>query len=123
MQFTTEINTEKRLVHIRATGRVAPHIFREALMNTFWSDRFEPTYDQIIDLTDIESSPVIDDAEDVHKVFRAMKKILKGKIAVVAPTVTVHAMVIVVAMLAAKEGLHLEVFKDVDKAKEWLGVE
>ena len=122
MQFNTEINKEKRFVHIKVTGPVEPHIFREALLNAVSINGFEPIYAQLIDLTEIESFPVVDDARDVHQVFRAMKNAFMGKVAILAPNAVVLTIAKLVSMLARKEGLDLEVFPDIDKAMEWLGV-
>ena len=122
MQFTIEIYPQKQFAYIKATGQVTPRIFREALMNSFWNDKFDPTFAQLIDLSEIEGFPVVDEAYDVRDVFRVMKNILKGKIAVLTVNAGVHSMAKLVSLLASKEGFELEVFKDLDKAKEWLGV-
>ena len=122
VQFITEIDPKKQFAYIKVSGCVSPRIFREALMNSFWDDDFDPTFTQLIDLSEIEGYPVIDDAEDVSGVFRSMRNILKGKIAILAPNTVVLTIAHLVSYLARKEGMELEVFQSLDKAKEWLGV-
>ena len=123
MQFTTKIDKEKRLAYTKASGRVAPRVFEDALLNSFWHDDFDPTYSLIVDLTDIAGFPLIEDAKIVTKVFRAMQDCLKGKVAVVAPSPVVLTIARLVAVLGSSEGLRLEAFRSVAEAREWLGVD
>jgi len=123
MQFTVAMYPEKRFVHIKATGPITPHIFRQALMNSFWNEKFDPTFSQLIDLTDIAGSPSIDETYDVTNVFRVMKNIFKGKIAVLSANPNVYTAAKLISLHASKVNLDFEVFTDIDKAKKWLGVE
>ena len=122
MQINIEINKEQLLVHVTVAGRIEPNFFREALLQAVSSNGFEPIYKLLIDLTNIESIPIVDDARDVYELFRVMKNAFLGKIAILVPNEVVRTIAMVVSMLAKKEGLALEVFLDSDKAMEWLEV-
>ena len=123
MHFTTEIDKERRLTYTRVTGSIAPRVFREALTHAFWREDFDPTYSLIVDLTGLDGVPLIEETREVYRVFRVLRDSFKGKIAVVAPDIVSHTLAQLVAMLAAQEGVRLEAFRSVDKAREWLGVE
>ena len=66
---------------------------------------------------------VIEDVEDVTQVFRVMKNVLQGKIAILTRNTAVLTIAKLVSLLVSKENLELEVFCDIGIAKEWLGVE
>ncbi len=122
IHFTAEIYPETRFAHIKVVGQITPHIFKEALLNSFWNEKYDPSYALLIDLSDVEGFPAVDDRYNVGEVFRLMKTTLKGKIAILAAGRIVHTVATLVSMLASKEGLYFEVFEDMEEAKEWLGV-
>ena len=122
MQLYTDIDAVKRYAYIKVTGRITTGVFRDAIMTTFMREDSDPTFAQLIDLSGLEGFPVTADAQDAHSVFRVMRHILKGKIAVLAPNDTVNTIVKLVSAYAAKEGLALESFTQEDSAKKWLGV-
>ena len=120
MQFNVEINHEKKCVHVKVYGRVNPGLFGKALTNSFSCAEFDSSYAQLIDLSNIEGLPVIEEFPTVVEVLGLMKAQLKNRIAVFADSAPVHTTAKLVSSLASREGLVLEVFDDIEKAREWL---
>ena len=123
LPFETEIDLEGRLIYIKATGRIYSNFFKKALLDVVSHEQFDSGFSLLVDVSDIQAIPIVDDATDMKEIFKVLKDVLREKIAFVVTSPVVLAIAKLVATLASREGIHFKIFRHRGKAEKWLGVE
>ena len=120
MPFEIEIISEEKLVNVRAFGRIHTDLFKRILLETISNDQLYSTYGLLVNLTNVQGSPIVDDSTEVLNILRTVRKAFRGKVAVVVMNQAVLTIARLVSLLAAKEHILFEAFEDIEKAKTWL---
>ncbi|MAG13404.1 MAG: hypothetical protein CMN78_02285 [Spirochaetales bacterium] len=122
LPFQTEIDADKRLATITATGRIYSNFFKKALLDVVSDERYDSSCRLLVDVTEIQAIPIVDDAKDMHEIFQVLKDVLREKIAFVVTSPVVLAIAKPVSTLAALEGIQFKIFRTREKAEKWLGI-
>lgn len=117
---TYEIDSQRRLVTSRLWGRVTDNDVAEHNEKLRNDPRFDPTYHQLTDLsgiTEIGVSTSTVNAASIDQYFAP-----GTRRAFVATTDAVFGMARMFAMRAESVGQTIQVFRDLQLARDWLGI-
>ncbi|HKR08075.1 MAG TPA: hypothetical protein VJS39_02700 [Gemmatimonadaceae bacterium] len=120
MPATYEIDSQRRLVTSRLWGRVTDNDVAEHNEKLRNDPRFDPTYHQLTDLsgiTEIGVSTSTVNAASIDQYFAP-----GTRRAFVATTDAVFGMARMFAMRAESVGQTIQVFRDLQLARDWLGI-
>lgn len=118
MAYTYSVDPARRLVVSRASGVFTPDDVIGVRQQVVRDPAFDPSFDQIIDLTD---------ATELRFDYDAMLAVAASSIsqtvvrrAIVARTTEQHGLACVFQVASEQVGQRIDIFKTFDEADEWL---
>lgn len=119
MSFSFEITRERRLALIRADGPTDLLACKSAVTALVSNPYFRSHYGVLVDLRQMEllSTP---DFRDFASFLGQRREFFEHKIALVVSSAFFYGLGKLTAANAAREGLKVSVFHDLDQATQWL---
>ncbi len=119
MPFRWTFSEQEELVHVVGDGPVDLTEMVEALFEVTGSAKYSPRCRVLVDLTEMEYEPGVQEAVEVARVLRNARSLLEGGVAVVAPD-GAFELAEMAASMASEGGLTIRAFKDPLSARAWL---
>ncbi len=119
MPFRWTFSEQEELVHVVGDGPVDLTAMVEALFEVTGSAKYSPRCRVLVDLTEMEYEPGVQEAVEVARVLRNARSLLEGGVAVVAPDAAFD-LAEMAASMASEGGLTIRAFKDPLAARAWL---
>ena len=120
MPATYEIDPQRRLITSRLWGAVTDAVVNEHKQRLRSDPRFNPTYQMLTDLTGVTEIAVTTGMINETSLDQFFEPGTRR--AIVATNDAVFGMARMFAMRAESVGQIIHVFRDEDKAREWLGI-
>ena len=123
MPVTYKINSSKNITLVKGTGKVTARELFEVMRNRAGNNRHNPDYDMLCDfrkVTQVDIQP--EELSNLLSTDARLHLFSAGrKVAVVASTNIVYGVARMYEMLSEQLPQQIMVFREMDKAKEWLG--
>ena len=120
MPLEARINAAKKTVYSIATGRVEIGEVIQVIEDLASHGDFKADFSHLVDLTKIIEPPVVHNTGEISEVLQAIKNTLDGRIALVVSDYVAQAVVNLISALAAKDGITLKAFLDIEEATTWI---
>ena len=120
MPVSVSVEVEERLAYVRSTGSVSLVETVEAIVAVAGSADLEPDFGVLVDLRGMARAPSIGEVVEIASALDNVKRLAKGRIAVVAEGAAHFRLAQVASALASAAGLNQRAFRELDGARAWL---
>lgn len=121
MPESYEIDVDRRLITCRVWGTFTSAELREHYRRMFIDPRFDPTFIQLGDLREVTDFAV--DSETIAQTAAGASFVPGTRRAMVANPGLGYGLARMFAAYSASAGQDIEVFEQVPRAREWLGLD
>jgi 2C-methyl-D-erythritol 2,4-cyclodiphosphate synthase len=121
MPVSVTVEVEERLAYAHSTGSVSLAETVEAIVAVAGSADFQPHFGVLVDLRKMESAPGVSEVIEIVSALDNVKRLVPGRIALVAENVAHFRLAQLASALARAAGLNQRAFRDIDGARAWLG--
>ena len=120
MIYDYSILPEKKFVHIIANGNYSINDIKNLVELVTNDERYRPEFNSIVDIQDVKYTPVISEIIDFSDFIITMKKSFKAKVALVVKGEILYNLFKISSHHSNKNGIKVDIFNDLQKAKHWI---
>lgn len=115
-----QISHEEQLATVLAEGRINLSECVKAIEDLGKDETFDPSYNVLVDLRNMEYSPSTGDAYAIVLTLRRLKTFYQGRIGLVVSGTFLFGMARMTGLLAEAAGFSMVPFQDYDLAYQWV---
>lgn len=120
MTYKIDISKENSLVTIQPTGIYSAKDITALMLIVVNDPLYKPEYNRIVDIRDVEYTPIVGEILQISQFVVSMKKHFKGKTAIIATGELLYSMFKVTAQYTSRKGLKTNIFRDKEEALAWI---
>ena len=121
MPITYQIVPHERIVYLKTTGRSSFEEWRDAVLGALSDPAYEPGFGFLSDRRQQDAPPTADFAQSVSEFLEERARNAGGvRWATVSAVEPVYETLRIYSIIAARAGVELRVFKDIEEARWWL---
>ena len=120
MIYDYSILPEKKFVHIVANGNYSISDIKNLIELVTNDERYRPEFNSLVDIQDVKYTPVVSEIIEFSDFIITMKKSFKAKVALVVKGEIVYNLFKISSHHSNKNGIKVDIFTDLQKAKNWI---
>ena len=120
MIYDYSILPEKKFVHITANGNYSIKDIKNLVELVTNDVRYRPEFNSIVDIQNVKYTPVVSEIIEFSDFIITMKKSFKAKVALVVKGEIVYNLFKISSHHSNKSGIKVDIFTDLQKAKNWI---
>lgn len=120
MIYDYSISPETRFVHIIANGNYSISDIKNLIELVTNDERYRPEFNSIVDIQDVKYTPVVSEIIDFSNFIITIKKSFEAKVALVVKGEILYNLFKISSHLSNKNGIKVDIFTDLEKAKNWI---
>jgi len=118
--YDYSISPETRFVHIIANGNYSISDIKNLIELVTNDERYRPEFNSIVDIQDVKYTPVVSEIIDFSNFIITIKKSFEAKVALVVKGEILYNLFKISSHLSNKNGIKVDIFTDLEKAKNWI---
>lgn len=120
MLYDYSISPETKFVHIIANGNYSIGDIKNLVELVTSDERYRPEFNSIVDIRDVKYTPVVSEIIEFSDFIITMKKSFKSKVALIVKGEILYNLFKISSHLSNKNGIKIDIFTDLQKAKIWI---
>lgn len=120
MTYYYNIYEEANLVIVIPYGNYSLVKIMDLIQSIVENPLYHSTYDILVDIRNIEYTPIIDEIFAISDFIISIKENFKGKTALISDKYVLFKLFKLSTLFVSKKGVHSKIFKEVDDALLWL---
>lgn len=120
MIYDYSISPETKFVHIIANGNYSISDIKSLIELITHDERYMSDFNSIVDIQDVKYTPVVSEIIDFSDFIITMKKSFKAKVALVVKGEILYNLFKISSHHSNKSGIKVNIFTDLQKAKQWI---